>query len=105
MKLFKKINIFLWRIDGIISLLCALVAFVCLLQCALGVQGGITILQLPVITLAVVCVVMLARFFDWLLLVDRKTRFKVVKGKVNTMLETWRMEKYNVESEEKENEK
>ena len=89
MKLLKKINIFLYRIDGIISLICALVAFVCLLQCTLGVQSGITILQLPSLVLAVVFVTMLARFFDWLLLVDRKTRFKVVKGKVNTMLETW----------------
>ena len=94
MKFFKKMNLFLFRIDGIISLLCALVAFVCVIQCGLGVQNGFLILSLPTLVLSVVCVCMFLRFLDWLLLVDRRTRVKMVTRKVNTILETWRMKKY-----------
>lgn len=99
MKILKKINLFFFRIDGIISLLFAVISFVALIQCALAVQSGLKVLFLPCMVLMVTCVCMLLRFFDWLLFVDRRTRFKIVKRKVNTILETWRMEKYKNENE------
>lgn len=91
MKLLKKINLFLFRIDGLISLAVAGVSFFALIQCVLGVQNGVEVLAVPVIVLLGLTFVMITRFFDWLLLIDRRTRSKVVRGKVNCLLETWRM--------------
>lgn len=95
MKLFNKINLFFWRIDGIFCLLGAVVTFLALMQCMLGVQSGVTVLAVPCFVLIMVCFLCLTRFFDWLLMINRRTRLKIVKRKVNTILDTWGMEKYN----------
>ena len=95
MKLFNKINLFFWRIDGIFCLLGAVVTFLALMQCMLGVQAGMMVLAVPCFVLIMVCFLCLTRFFDWLLMVNRRTRLKMVKRKVNTILYTWGMEKYN----------
>lgn len=101
MKLLEKINKLCWRLDGVWSLIVAILSFLSLVQCILGVQHGMQVLTLPCLVLVLIFFLQINRFLDWILYAMRRTRVKAVTKSVNTLLSAWGMERYG-ENENKE---
>lgn len=89
MNVFKKINLFLFRIDGIISLAISVLAFLGLVQCVLGVQAGITLLTIPCFALLITFVQNIVIFLDWTIYASGKTRVKMVELKAKQLYDVW----------------
>ena len=101
MKLFEKINKLCWRLDGVWSLIVAVLSLLSLVQCVLGVQHGAQCLTLPCFVLVWFAYNSIGHFLEWTLYVTRSTRVKAVTKEVNAFLSAWGMERYG-ENENKE---